>query len=295
MARGQPVKAAALVLVVAASVAFADGERLAVHPLAIEGMPPAQCETIQAGFDVMLARVKNIRLAGSGTVDEALAKRAGQDCQTRDACLRFLAEATESQHALHVQLQAGRELVAQARVVRADGTQVRQVALAEPLGKGIEPAGAARRLLGRVLDALALETLGGAPALGLGLVPVAWPGVAPAVARAPEAPALRRPIGFALLGVGAVAFATGLVAAGLAVDGHAHLTFDAKGAVPRSQAARAADVGRTTQAAAVMIPVGALVAIGGGLLAFWPSPPPVAVDLTAGRDRLGFSIAGAFP
>lgn len=232
-----------LLLVAIASAAAAQGARVAVHPLELSELTEAQREKLQAQFDVMLARVADIHLAGSAMIEDALQKRAGQGCEQRDECLRFLAQATESVYAIHARVRPdplGNQLVLSARVVRSDGAMVRRVTLMEPLTAGAEPLEKRRVLLGQLLDDLDLNRL------------------SPTVVaeRAVTRPASREPIGIGLLGLGTGALLGGAVLAGLAASG--------------KSTDREGDVARETAGAAVMIPVGALIALAGGALVWWP-------------------------
>jgi hypothetical protein len=259
-------------MVLLATVARAQEPRLAVHPLELREMTPAQQEIVQAQFAVLLARVPGVRLAGSTAVEEALARPEGAGCELRDACLRFLAQATESLYGVHVRVRPGAlatQLVLEARVVRADGAVVRRVTLEAAL-EGRERAEAARALLGRGLEALALGVL--SPTLTVEL-----PSQALAAAPVEGAGLVRRPLGFAALGVGGAMLVAGTVVAVLAAAGRAELTVDASGAVPASQAMRAREVAREGQAATVLVPVGAVVSLVGGALGFWPSQEPAAL------------------
>jgi hypothetical protein len=290
------VKALTVVAWLAASAASAQGARLAVHPLELREMTAAQREIVQAQFDVMLARITDIRLAGSTTVEDALRKPAGKGCETRDDCLRFLAEATESLYAVYARMRPdplGKELVVHARVVRWDGTVVRKVTMSLAIKEGVELTETARKLLVNLIDELELNELSATMQVQsvakAGAPPLLFPPIA--VAEVP----VRRPVGYALLGVGAVTLVAGGVIGGLAISGRSKLTPDAKGAVPQAQASRALEVAREGQAATVLLPVGAVVAVVGGLLAWWPVDPPVRVSMFAGSDRAGLHVGGALP
>jgi hypothetical protein len=262
----------ALLALLLASAAMAQEPRLAMHPLELREMTPAQQEIVQAQFEVLLARVPGVRLAGSAAVEEALAKPQGHGCELRDACMRFLAQETESLYAAHVRVRPGpreEQLLLEARVVRADGAVVRKVMVQSAL-QGRERAEAARTLLARGLEALALGAL--SPTLSVEL---------PAQVLKPEvavdrAVAARRPVGFATLGVGGAMLVAGTVVAVLASVGRGALTVDATGAVPPAQAMQAREVAREGQAATVLIPLGAVVTLAGVALGFWPSQEPTA-------------------
>ena len=289
------MKALALWAVLAASAASAQGARFAVHPLELREMTAAQREVIQAQFDVMLARVSDISLAGSGAVEEALLDPGGQGCETRDECLRFFAQATGSVYAVFARVRPdplGAQLLVQARVVRSDGALMRKEDLEAPLDAGGDLTGTARALLGRLLENLELGTLSAT-------VPVepAAPSIiltrieGPVVATA----SVRRPAGFALLGAGATALVGGAVVALVAENGRAKLSIDTRGAVPQSQASRALAVAREGQVATVLIPAGVVAAVLGGALAFWPEGQPLAVSMLAGATGAGLSVEGRFP
>jgi hypothetical protein len=277
--------------------AWADGARLAVHPLELREMTPAQRERIQAMFDVMLARVDGVRLAGSSAIDEAMERPKARGCETRDDCLRFLAESTDSLYALYARLRPdplGARLVLEARVVRVDGLVMRKARMSVPVTVG-EQSEAARQLLSQLLEAMDLG--------GLSATLTAIPASAQLTPSGPvmidmqmaAAVPVRRPVGFALLGVGAATLAAGGVAAGLAVTGRSALTPDSHNRVPPSQASRALDVAREGQAATVMIPVGLVIAAVGAGLAFWPADKPVAVTMAAHPGGAGLMLAGRLP
>ncbi len=253
-----------------ASVAWGQGARLAVHPLELPGLTPAQSEIVQAQFDVMLARTHELRLAGSSAVEDALRDPNAKGCDTRDDCLRFFALATDSLYAMYARLRPdplGAQLVVNARVIRSDGAVVRNVTLAAALEDGSDRVEVSRQLLAKLLNALELDHL--SPTLGL--EPVATlPNAAPLFPVQAVQSSARHPAGFALLGVGGVALVAGCVVAGLAVSGRSRLSVDANGAVPANQAVRALGVAREGQTASVLIPLGAVVAVVGGALAWWP-------------------------
>lgn len=263
--------------------AHAQEPRLAMHPLELREMTPAQQEIVQAQFEVLLARVPGVRLAGSTAVEEALAKPQGRGCELRDACLAFLAQETESLYGAYARVRRGpleEQLVLEARVVRADGAVVRKVTLQAAL-EGRERTEAARALLLRGLEQLALGAL--SPTLTVELAPQVLP--PPDVALTGTA---RRPVGFTALGVGAAMLVAGAVVGGLAAVGRGDLTVDDTGAVPPAQAMRARDVARSGQAATVLIPLGALIALAGVALGFWPAQEPAAA---AGASRAPLGLA----
>jgi len=266
-----------------------------MHPLELREMPAAQREIVQAQFDVMLARIRDIRLAGSTAVEEALLKPAGKGCETRDECLRFFAESTESVYGVYARLRPdplGAHLLIRARVVRSDGVVMRNVSLATPIEDDVELTETARELLAQMLDELELDTLSAT----VTLEPVAQPNPPPPFAQPIVfAPSPRRPAGFALLGIGAVTLAAGGVCAGAAVSGRSQLTPDRDGAVPLSQANRALEVAREGQAATVLLPVGAVIAAVGSALAWWPVDTPIAVSVLAASDRAGLQVGGRLP
>lgn len=283
-----------LLLTLAAMGAAAQNARLAVHPLELREMTPAQQERLQAQFDVMLARIAGIRLAGSAAIEEALQKPAGKGCETRDDCLRFLAESTESIYAVYVRVRPdplGLQRVVNARVVRFDGAVVRNVTLAAPLDDGAESNDSGRELLSRLLEQLELDRLSPTVTVEAVALPAAPVLFEQPVAQTP----VRRPVGFALLGIGVGTLAAGGVLAGLAANGRSKLTPDARGAVPRDQAQRAMDVAREAQVATVLLPVGAVLSLVGGALAWWPTQQPIALSLAAGRGGAGLQLAGALP
>ncbi len=284
------MRTVALLVALVSAASSAQGARFAVHPLELREMTAAQQELVQAQFDVLLAKVPSIRLAGSTLVEEALRKPAGKDCETRDACLRFLAKETESLYAVYARLRPdplGAQLLLNARVIRSDGAVMRQVELGAPLGEKGELTETARQLLARLLDRLELKALSAT----LAVEPVA-PIVPLARAEVVPPPAVivssRRPAGLALLGTGAVTLGAGAIVAGLAVGGRSQLTLDPHGAVPQSQANRALGVAREGQVATVLIPVGAVVALLGAAVAFWPRGDAVAVSMLRPASRTGF-------
>ena len=293
MANGAPVRALAVFGLLAASAVAAQGARLAVHPLELREMTAAQREVVQAQFDVMLARIADIRLAGSSAVEEALSKPAGKGCETRDECLRFFAESTESVYAVYARVRPdplGAQLMINARVVRSDGAVIRKVALAEPRGPNVDLTESARRLLARALAELDLNKL--SPTVMV--EPVALL-INPSFFEPSgvTTTSVRRPAGFAMLGIGAATLVAGSVMAVLAVDGRSKLTLDSTGAVPPSQASRALDVTRQEQLAMVMIPVGVVIAAVGGAMAWWPTDRSVTVVASAAGAQL--QIGGRFP
>src|SRR4051812_45217727 len=78
--------------------------RIAVHPLDVRGLNPSDQDTLQAFFEVSIARVKGIRIAGSSRIEDALSRPEGNGCDLRDPCLQFLAQSTDSSYALHARI-----------------------------------------------------------------------------------------------------------------------------------------------------------------------------------------------
>lgn len=273
----------ALLAALIALPAFSQGARFAFHPLEVAELTADQKEQLRARFSVMLARVPEIRLAGDFQVEEALARKEGRGCETHDACLQFLARATESLYGVYLRVRpdgSGVHLLLSGRVVRADGALVRQVSIAVPSAGGILESGTT--LLLRAVEELELNTLADSIRV-TSLLPASTVMDGQLLQSDPSP---RRHVGYTLLGVGAAALAAGGILAGVALVGGSQLNTDASGAVPADQVAEASRVSSQTQAAAVMIPVGALITLAGALLGFWPSAPaPNGAIATSGSSR----------
>jgi hypothetical protein len=282
-----------LALAVLGSAGWAQVPRLAVHPLELRELSPEQREKFQALFDVLLARVPDIRLAGTSRVEDALARPEGKGCESHDACLRFLAESTESLYGVFARVRAdplGAQLTVVSRVVRSDGALVRKVSLAVPIEKDADLTESGRQLLGKLLSALDLGQLRDT------LPVVTAPANAPASFDRPE-PGLsaRRATGFGLVGVGGATLVAGGVLAALAASGRASLTPDKSGAVPPSEVERAANVVRQSEAASVLIPIGAVLVVGGAALALWPTERALRISVGAGPEGAALMLGGRLP
>ena len=288
------IATAALVL---ASLASAEGARIAVHPLDARELTVEQREWLKAFFDVRLARTPGVRLAGSNRVEDALRTPRGKDCENQDACLSYLAESSGSLYAVYARLRReplGGELMMTARVVRADGTNVKTVSRRAHPQPNVELIETCRTLVASVVDALELSALPSelpaAPALTLPpppLLSVNAPGVSGMSAR--------RKAGIAIGSVGAATLISGVVLFGLAADGRSRLTLDATGAVPLDQAGRAGNVAMQGRAGTVLIPVGVVIGLGGALIALWPEDRPVAVSFNASTEGGGILVGGHLP
>ena len=264
------MKALLLAVAMLATGARAEGARFAVHPLEARELTADQREKLVARFAVMLARVPEIRITGVRLIDEALAQPAGKDCETRDAALRFLATDTGSFYGVFVRIRpdpSGTRLLVTARVVRADGALVRRASIAGPIEVGVIETGA--DLLAQVVEELELDGLSSrVQVVSLlpdptvldrsSLVADSWP---------------RRPVGYTLIAVGAVALVAGGILAGIAAGGLSGLKTDRNGALPASQVANASRAMNQSVAVAVLIPVGAIFGVAGVLLGLWPSSP----------------------
>jgi hypothetical protein len=273
--------------------------RLAVHPLELGSVPPAERESFKAQFEVLVAREPGVQLAGSARVEDALLKSAGERCDVRDSCLRFLAEATDSLYAMHMRLDGSPDgVIATARVVRSDGAVVRRVRV---------DAETARDALVLALNELKLGSLESAPPVSelpvAELTPPPLPPPEPLphaiTAFEPDArgPSWKRVAGWSLVGVGGATLAAGGVLAGLAVSGAASNPPDASGAVTADRARGAATALKQSNIAAVLIPAGATLTVLGGMLVLWPSPEPGALSLGVApvNGGLAASVSGALP
>lgn len=286
-----------------ASLTWAQGARFAVHPLEAPELSREERATLEGFFEVAIARVPNVRLAGSGRIDEAMARPEVTGCETRDAGLQFLALHTESLYAVYARLRPdarGVELTVTARVVRSDGQVVRRASLNAPLLKDRDLTASATELLTVLVKTLELgklkETLAvGAPLAGPVISELAPPLVSVARVEAPTGLSARRTVGFCALGVGVATLAVGGVVLGMAMAERGGLTPNGNGVVPRDQAVHAASALRNTQIATVLVPAGAAVAFVGGLLAWWPESRAVNVSVLAGPEGGGVTVGGRFP
>jgi hypothetical protein len=140
--------------------AWAESARFAVLPLEAQDFSPAERSTLQGLFEVAMGRVPRIALAGRGQVEAALVK----GCADNDACLRTLAEQTESLYVVQVRVQRdpqGKELNVRARVVRVNGEVARKISLNAPVLADVGLASTASELLTVLTQALELGRLTG--------------------------------------------------------------------------------------------------------------------------------------
>ncbi len=288
--------------------------RVAVHPLDVGGVSTSQREQLRAQLDVMLAKTSTVRFAGSSRLDEAMGKAAATGCEVRDSCLRFIAESTESLYGVYIRADLQPEqVVTSARVVRVDGLVVRRSSITLPLAGSKKTVEVIRQALAKTLTELKLKDLAStmpdearvatdlpAPPVVPAPEPVkemAAPFLPPAAVTR-EAPSNgRRTLGWTLIGTGGIALAAGGVFAGLAASGMASNPPDAAGLIAPNKAAAVSEALRNTQVAAVMIPVGAAVAVIGSLVVFLPGPAsqPVALSASPARDGWRISMSGTIP
>lgn len=287
--------------------------RLAVHPLAMGNFAPDQAAQLEAQFDVMVARLKGIKVAGSARMEEALTKSAGTNCAARDSCLRFLAEATESLYGMHVRVEvtiAG-DVVAVARVVRVDGALVRSASVPVKERAGVPVTEMARQALLALLGRLKLDelpaTLSDAPMLTWSPPPT--PPLEPVVVAAPPPPTtvvaaaepksvgLKSVVGWSLVGAGGATLVTGGVFAALGAAGTAANPPDAAGLVAPERASSAAVALRQSNIGAILIPAGAAVAAAGALVLLIPSSAErsPALSVSPRADGAAVFISGHFP
>ena len=291
----------AIVALGLAPLALAEDRRVAVHPLDARELTVEQREWLKAFFDVRLARTAGIRTAASSRIEDALATPKGRDCETKDSCLRYLAEATGSLYAVYARVRReplGGELLVTARVVRADGAVVRKVSRRAQPQQNVELMDTCRTLVASAVDALELSRLPSQLPLNEPLQPSTLP-PPPLLAVAQPAPSNgisgRRMVGMAMGSVGLATLGTGAVLFGMAAAGRSQLTPDRTGAVPSSQVARAGNVALQGQAGTVLIPLGVALGLGGALLALWPEARRVDVALTAGPGGGGIRVGGVLP
>lgn len=285
------------------SAVAAQGARIAIHPLDARELTVEQREWLKALFDVRLARTPGVRLAGSGRVEAALQSPQGKECETSDACLRYLAESSGSLYAIYARLRrdpVGGELLMTARVVRADGALVKTVSRRAHPEPNVELTETCRTLVTNVVSGLDLQSL--PPALPAKRDPpqsLAMFSAPPllAIDAPPQAGSAspRKRAGLALGTFGVASLTAGGLLVAMATDGRSRLTPNSSGAVPHPQAAAAANVAMQTNAAAVLIPVGALIGAAGALLAFWPEDPRVSIAVSGSPGGAGVLIAARLP
>ena len=268
--------------------------RLAVHPLGLGNFPAEQQEILKSQFEVLVARVAGVKLAGSSRLDDTLTKAAAANCEVRDSCLRFLAESTDSLYGMYVRVDNGPTgVIATGRVVRSDGVTVRKVRV---------DAESARDALVLALRELKLDTL--ESTLPSNPLPVAesfspppMPPAAVDVAREREAATnWKKVTGVSLIGVGAATLATGGVFAGLAASDAAANPPDSTGAVSSVHAAGAANALQRSRIAAVLIPTGAALAVIGAIVLALPSHSDrYSLGVTPTQDGVMASVSGTLP
>lgn len=294
-----PMRWAAVAALILTSSALAQGARVAVHPLDARELTVEQREWLRAFFDVRLARTNGIRLAGSNRVDDALRLPRGKDCETRDTCLRHLAEHTDSLYGVYARLRrepVGGELLMTARVVRADGVVVNTVSRRAHPAQNVELLETCRALVSQVVDELDLRALPDTlPAVDeFSALPPPPLLTAEESLRTPPM-SLRRKIGLGIAATGLATLATGSIVFGVATDGRGKLNLDDGGAVPSSQTRAAASVANQARVSSVLIPIGAVIAAAGAVIALLPDERRVSVSFTASPGGGGVLVAGALP
>ena len=283
-----------------ASLASAEGARIAIHPLDARELTVEQREWLKAFFDVRLARTPGVQLAGSNRVEAALRTASGKDCETKDSCLSFLADSSGSLYAVYARLRRepmGGELMMTARVVRADGEVVKTVSRRAHPEPNVELLETCRTLVTSVVEGLELSSLPNvlAPRTAVAQALPPPPLVTIEAARVAPGMSARRKAGIAIGAVGVATLASGAVLFGLASDGHSTLELDGNGNVPASQAARAGNVAMQSQASSVLIPTGIIIGLGGALIALWPEDRPVNVSFSASPAGGGILVGGRLP
>jgi hypothetical protein len=125
---------------------------IAAHPLVLVEALSAKDPELDAMFSLELAKLR-IELAGAADVREVLARQPQKSCLGTDDCLVALANATGAAYALLVTVAPDApKLVASARLVRADGSVVRELAARSfernrSLSRVVEVRAALRKLL----------------------------------------------------------------------------------------------------------------------------------------------------
>lgn len=269
--------------------------RLAVHPLGFGNFPPEQQEILKSQFEVLVARVAGVKLAGSSRIDDTLTKAAATNCEVRDSCLRFLAESTDSLYGMYVRVDNGPTgVIASGRVVRSDGETVRKVRV------DAESARDALVLALRELKLDALESTMPSNPLPVSesLSPPPMPPAALELAREHEAPTRWKKVaGWSLIGVGAATVASGAVFAGLAASDAAANPPDSTGVISAEHVAGAANAVERSRISAVLIPTGAALAVIGAILVVWPSASDTRYSLGVMPTHEGVmaSLSGTLP
>lgn len=271
--------------------------RLAVHPLETAQFSAEDREKLAAHFDVMVARVPGVKLAGSARIDEALLSTSAIGCALRDSCLRFLAQATESLYGLYVRLEATPTgVLGLGRVVRSDGVLVRKVRV---------EAAAARDALLQMVSELKLQTLESTlpenSVVVAQLSPPPLPRAEPSVeVSSSGSPAMdgKHVAGWSLIGVGGAGVVVGGIFAGLAASTAAANPPDSSGTVRADRVSGAAAALQQSSIAAVLIPAGAAVAVVGTLLVLVPSSSErsaMHLGVTPIEGGLAASVWGRLP
>ncbi len=270
--------------------------RFAVHPLEVGDLSPKDQETLAALWEVLIASVPDIEMASGPRVSEALANAAGKDCQTRDSCLAFLAQSTDSVYGVFGALTVspkGDELVATARVVRLDGALVRQIpALRLERTGGSSLVESGRIALKRLVDELQLGALPASiPVVASGAGQESGSAKVPGPEVRMPAPMRVAPIAVGGAGVAAMAVGLGFGVAALADRGSLQ-TDGTNRYVTGEQAVRAAGVDRNASVALVLVAAGgAAVVTGLGLLVLPPGPnPPSAPRVAVAPTRGGAAL-----
>lgn len=303
-----------LFVAVMISASAAAEPRVVVNPLDVGNVTDAQREQLRAQFDVMLARLQGVKLAGSARMEEALGKSAATRCEVRDSCLRFLADATESLYGTYIRIDwMADQVFAVARVVRIDGVVVRRLSFTvkpKPHRTMIELSrdALAQTLRDLKLDELpatipddvqpqALElspppvppaSLEPGPPVPTSPTPIVY-ALPPAVMKDTPMP-FRKVVGWTLVGVGGATLVAGGVVAAVAAAGTAANPHDAAGLVSPDRAAPVAMALRQADIAAVLIPTGAAVAAIGLLVVVVPSPRETELALSVAPVRDGFAV-----
>jgi hypothetical protein len=148
-----------------ASAAFADSSTVAAHPVEYLRTPKSLSasakEDLTADFTALL-RKAGATVPNRGAMEAALTALNRQDCAQENSCLAQLADKAKTLYAVHLTLDFDvkkKQLVAQARIVRSDGTQV-ATTKTKAVAQGKRAfAAAAEEVFGLVIDGLGIKDL----------------------------------------------------------------------------------------------------------------------------------------
>ncbi len=284
---------------------------VATAPLEIHLKPEAisakETEALRDDFE-RLVRATDARVPTPSEMTTALASLKRQDFSSSDEALALLAQRAQTLYALHVQIEFGLAgtVVGVGKVVRTDGNRMTPGVRVERSIQKNNYVKAVTEIITAVLERLELQSL--ASSLPVATVElVLTPDARVKVAEDPGAPPTTPPlvryrkrsnlgIAGAVIGIAGAAVAlAGVVTLGLASSEAGRLTPDERHYLPAEQVEIYRSAKTKESAGTLMAGVGALAAVGGGLL--WllsEDDGPIEVTVTPIPGGAAAVVGGSF-